>query len=139
MIKRLFLYVLKKNTLPKNERLKSRKQIEFLFGKGKSFSVGSIKVYHSLLENEQKKVTAPLQFGVAVGTRHFKKAVHRNRVKRLMREAFRLQKHNLQQQLKDKAMQLNVFFVFTGKELPAYDLIFEKTGAALKKLMKEYT
>jgi ribonuclease P protein component len=138
LIKRLFLYVLKKNTLSKNERLKSRKQIEFLFGKGKSFSVGSIKVYHALFANEQKPETSSLQFGVAVGTRHFKKAVHRNRVKRLMREAYRLQKHNLQQQLEDQSIQLNVFFVFTGKELPGYDLIFEKTGTALKKLMKEY-
>ena len=69
-----------------------------------------------------------------MGTKHFKKAVDRNRVKRLIREAWRLQKNKLQQQLKEENKQLHVFLIFTGKEVPDYKLIAEKTTIALQKL-----
>ncbi len=119
-------------TLGKQERLKSRKQIEHLFKEGKSFAVPPLRVYYTISALPVDKCS--LQFGVAVGTKHFKKAVDRNRVKRLIREAWRLQKHALQQQLKAEQKQLHVFFIFTGKEVPDYKWIVEKTTAAIQKL-----
>lgn len=119
-------------TLGKQERLKSRKQIEFLFKEGKSFSVSPLRVYYSI--HALPVAHCSLLFGVAVGTRNFKKAVDRNRIKRLIREAWRLQKNELQQKLKQHNKQLHVFLIFTGKEVPDYKLIAEKTGAALQKL-----
>jgi ribonuclease P protein component len=119
-------------TLGKQERLKSRKQIEHLFKEGKSFSVPPLRVYYTACP--LPIANCSLQFGVAVGTRHFKKAVDRNRVKRLIREAWRLQKNSLKQQLDKANQQLHVFFIFTGKEVPDYKLIAEKTGVALQKL-----
>jgi ribonuclease P protein component len=119
-------------TLGKQERLKSRKQIEHLFKEGKSFSVPPLRVYYTSCPLPIDD--SSLQFGVAVGTKHFKKAVDRNRVKRLIREAWRLQKNKLKQQLKEENRQLHVFFIFTGKEVPDYKLISEKTIVALQKL-----
>lgn len=119
-------------TLGKQERLKSRKQIEHLFKEGKSFSVPPLRVYYTACP--LPIANCSLQFGVAVGTRHFKKAVDRNRVKRLIREAWRLQKNDLKQQLDTANQQLHVFFIFTGKEVPDYKLIAEKTTIALQKL-----
>ncbi len=119
-------------TLGKTERLKSRKLIEQLFKEGKSFSVQPIRVYWML--SPPNSNTSYLQFGVAAGTKHFKHAVDRNRIKRLIREAYRLQKIELQLKLKDANLHLNVFFIFTGKEVPDYKLVFEKTGIALQKL-----
>ena len=112
--------------------MKSRKQIELLFKEGKTLNVSPLRIYYSLhpLTNDQ----SPMLFGVAAGTRNFKKAVDRNRIKRLIREAWRLQKNELQQKLKEKNMQMHVFFIFTGKELPDYKLIAEKTAIALQKL-----
>jgi len=78
---------------------------------------------------------ANLQFGVGVSTKNFKKAVDRNRVKRLIREAYRLQKNELKNKLKLKKMHMNLFFIFTGKELPSYDLVYEKLTIALQKLL----
>ncbi len=77
-----------------------------------------------------------LQAAVGVSSRNFKKAVDRNRIKRLMREAYRLQKNNLQQELTQNNKRLSVFFLYVGKELPAYDLVFEKIGTAIKRLIK---
>jgi ribonuclease P protein component len=70
-------------------------------------------------------------------TRHFKKAVHRNRIKRLLREAYRLQKYPLQQLMEQQQQQVILFFIYTDKTLPEYELIYEKMSLALNRLMKE--
>jgi ribonuclease P protein component len=80
---------------------------------------------------------SPLQAGFGAGTRHFKKAVDRNRIKRLSREAYRLQKNPLLQRLEEKRLSLAVFFIYTGKELPDYATVTDKIGVALQKLIKE--
>lgn len=125
----------KRYTLGKEERLKSRKQIDLLFKQGASFNAGVLKVFHQLHEQERAE---PLQFGVGAGTRYFKKAVHRNRIKRLVREAWRLQKEALKEQLLLNGKMIDVFFIFTGRELPDHELIAEKTKMAITKLLDIY-
>jgi len=53
-----------------------------------------------------------------------------------MREAYRLQKNDLQNQLQQQQKQLAVFIIYVGNELPEYDLIFEKTTHVLNRLIK---
>ncbi len=128
---------MKQFTLGKNERLKSRKQIERLFKEGKTLTVTPFKIFYIL---EKKTITVPVTsnvlFGIGAGTKNFKKAVDRNRIKRLVREAYRLQKNELKVKLMEKNLRLNVFFIYTGKELPLYNLVFEKLGTALQKFIK---
>jgi ribonuclease P protein component len=63
--------------------------------------------------------------------------VDRNRIKRLSREAYRLQKAPLSQLLEEKGKCLAVFFIYTGKDLPDYAIVSQKIGVALQKLFKE--
>jgi ribonuclease P protein component len=123
-------------TLGKKDKLKSRKAIEQIFKEGKSFAVFPFRVLYLQAPAPSPLPTAhcPLQTAFSVSKRHFKKATDRNRVKRLMREAWRLQKNTLTQKIKDKNLQ--VFIIYTGNELPEYNLIFEKTGAVIKRLIK---
>ncbi len=83
---------------------------------------------------------AVLQFGVTVGKKHFKKAVHRNHIKRLVREVYRLQKLPLKETLlRTKQLYLKVFFIYSGKEMLNFDLAKEKVNLILQKLEKEAT
>lgn len=119
-------------TFGKNEKLKSRKQIELLFKAGLSFSVFPFRVVYIITPDAGGNVQA----GFSVSTRYFKKAVDRNRVKRLMREGYRLQKRELLDSCAAETKNLDVFFIYTGNELPDYDTVFEKMHAALKRLKK---
>lgn len=130
------LSVRKQFTLGKDERLKSRKQIGQLFDTGKTFVVTSFRVYfilNSKLRTNNER--SPLRFGVGVSSKNFKKAVDRNRIKRLTREAWRLQKNGLEEKLKASVKNLNVFFIYTGNELPDFAMVKDKVSVALKKLV----
>ena len=120
----------KQFTLGKEERLKSRKQTELLFSEGKRFTTPPFKIHYSFNKSEKPL----LQFGAGVGKKNFKKAVDRNRIKRLMREAYRLQKVGLWEKLEEQNYQLAIFLIYIGKELPAYKEVYEKTGKTLDKL-----
>jgi ribonuclease P protein component len=124
--------VAKQFTLGKKERLKSRKSIEQLFSDGKSFAINPFRVYYLF----DTSPGSSLQFGAGVSSKHFKKAVDRNRIKRMMKEAWRLQKTPLSSLVKEQTRQLNVFFIYTGKELPDYKEVYEKTGKIADKLCK---
>ena len=125
----------KRFTLGKKERLKSRKQIEKLFEQGKSFTLTPFRttflVDTKVLITNNKTV---LQFGIGVSNKNFKKAVDRNRIKRLTREAWRLQKNELNEKLRFNNKQLNVFLIYIGKELPEFVTVKEKVNLVLKKL-----
>jgi ribonuclease P protein component len=136
----LFLLIImaRQFTLGKNERLKSRKAIEQLFSEGKKFSISPFRLFYTY-SNPASSIQHPssgIRFGIGVSSRNFKKAVDRNRIKRLVREAWRLQKNPLQEQLKEKGLVLNVFFIYTGAELPEYLLVADKVQAVIKKLQK---
>jgi ribonuclease P protein component len=120
-----------KFTLGKNERLKRRKIIDQVFNEGKSITLFPLKVHYMFCQS----LTDPLQAGFTVSSRQFKKAVDRNRIKRLLREAYRLQKASLQQMLQQNQQQLALFVIYIGKELPDFQLISDKTKQVLNKLI----
>lgn len=122
-----------KNTYSKQEKLKSRKALEGLFAGGKSFSTFPIKVFYTVSDTPQNEVHA----GVGVSSRIFKKANDRNKVKRLLREVYRTQKHPLYAAMDQKAKSLDVFFLYIGKELPVFAELKETMEKVLDKLVRK--
>ncbi len=128
-------------TLNKNDKLKSTKAIEQLFKEGKSFSLFPFRVLYleapaSGIAKQTEAPASVIQTAFSVSKKHFKKAVDRNRIKRLMREAWRLQKNVLVNRVNKGGKDLKVFIIYTGNELPGYDLVVEKTAAVIKRLIK---
>jgi ribonuclease P protein component len=123
-------------TLGKDNKLKSTKIIEQLFKEGKSFSIFPFRVIYLFKENELPASDCKLQTAFSVSKKYFKKATDRNRIKRLMREAWRLQKNIVEEKNIATGKNMMVFLIYTGNELPQYDLVFEKIAAAIKRLVK---
>jgi ribonuclease P protein component len=114
---------------PKNQKLKSSKTIENLFLEGKTHSKFPIKVFFLSKENIETNLAA-----FAVPKRNFKSAVDRNRVKRQLREAYRLNKQLLEGIHGKKFVML---FLFLGKVKPQYAELENAMVKLLKKLYNE--
>lgn len=117
----------------KDERLCSKKIIDKLFTEGKSIFVFPVKIVY--LETAIPG-NYPVQAAFSVGKRNFKKAVHRNLIKRRMWEVYRLNKSNLYDKIGEK--QVAVFFIFTGKTIPEFRQIEASVIKGMKKLLSEF-
>ncbi len=115
----------------KSEKLKSRKALNELFTKGRSFSVFPVKVFYMPLP---EAIADPVKAGVGVSARIFKKAVDRNRIKRLLRECYRLNKLSLHASIAKSGKKTAVFFLYIGREMPEYVFLNEKMQIILTKL-----
>ena len=69
--------------------------------------------------------------------RHFKRAVKRNRVKRQIREAYRKNKHELLQVLRDKERQLAMAFIYLSDRLADSAEIEERMKVALARIKEQ--
>jgi len=116
------------NTFHKQERLCSKKQIDLLFSSGKGALVYPLKAI-SLETPVNLQTQAQAMF--VVPKRQFKKAHDRNKLKRRMREAYRLNKSLLYQELQLKNKKKIIAFIYVGKKEENYSSI-EK---AIKKLL----
>lgn len=119
-----------------NERLKSRKEIGRLFGKD-GLSVNSYPIRLAYVETEEVRGSFPFQAAFVVPKRRFKKAVNRNRIKRMMREAYRLQKSIIGAHTEDTAApakQHALLFIYTGKEEMDYRYLEKKMKKVLGQL-----
>ena len=112
---------------PKAERLKSRITIDEMFSSGKSVGKYPLRLVFIPIENTNN---LPLQVGVSVSKRHFKRAVDRNYYKRLLREAYRLNKHLL---LSDLDQPYAIMFFYQTKERLTYAEIETKTIRLFEK------
>lgn len=117
-------------TFGKQEKLKSRKLIEKLFTEGSSVKKFPVRLVFLQTEHTSD---FPVQVGFSVPKRNFKKAVDRNRIKRLLREAYRLQKNSLYEQLQQPYIFM---FTFIGKKDPTYLEAEQKIQEVLALFMK---
>lgn len=122
-----------KNTFGREEKLKSKKIIEQVFKQGKSFSKNGFTLVYFPVNLAS---FYPAQAGFTVSKVNFKRAVDRNRIKRLMREAYRLNKISLYQSLTASKQQIALMLIYKGKEMPDYVLAETAIIACLSKLCK---
>ncbi|EJL73689.1 ribonuclease P protein component [Chryseobacterium populi] len=98
----------------KEEKLKKNNEITLLFEKGKWRTCGHLRII--ILKNKPTLPVENTKFGVSVSKKYFKRAVHRNRIKRLLRECFRLHKDVFKEAFGDKTI---VMLFWASPEMPA--------------------
>ena len=112
---------------PKSERLKSKNTIDLIFSKGKSVSKYPLRLVYAAIETDSNQ---PIQVGVSVSKKHFKKAVDRNYFKRVLRETFRTNKYIILNAV-DKPYAL--MFFYQSADRLSYAEIQEKTIQLFEK------
>ncbi len=120
-----------KQTFPNIEKLKSKKLLDELFTSGKKLNEYPIKLVFKQLDFDEDVL---IKTGVSVPKRNFKKAVDRNRIKRLLRETYRLNKYIIHKGLDKKYVCM---FLYLGKEMPSFEILNKKMILLLKKMVEK--
>ncbi len=113
---------------PKEERLRSKKLIEQLFREGSSFNSYPLRFVAIYLPQESQS-----QVLVSVSKRYFKKAVDRNRLKRQIKDAYRLRKPFVPQLHTPEGAWL-IGILYVGKEKNPFNYISKKLNSGLERL-----
>ena len=119
-------------TLQKSERLCSYKVIDTLFKSGKSFTVFPFRI---VWKNVILESGFPAQVTFSVSKRNHKKAVTRNYIKRLMREAYRENKEILYKNLNDRSIAIMIIYI--DKNIPTLPVTRDKIKVIFERFKKE--
>lgn len=123
-----------RNTFKKHERLCSKLLLEQLFKDGKSFAVFPFRVVYKIAELPSD---SPAQVAFSVPKKKFKRAVDRNRIKRLMKEAYRLNKQIHYDHFRMSGKQCALLIMYLGKGDIEFAEAQQKIIRLLQRLTKE--
>ncbi|HXS37761.1 MAG TPA: ribonuclease P protein component [Flavipsychrobacter sp.] len=115
------------------ERLKREQHIDTLFHTGKAFSVFPGKFIYNVVERGAE--FSPVRVGFSVPKKKFRSSVHRHRIMRLMREAWRLHKHLLYPAIPSQS-HLHLFLIFTDTAMPDYKKVQEMVVKGIERLIQ---
>jgi ribonuclease P protein component len=127
---------MEEQSLAKKERLKSKKAIAELFSHSSSFGKNPLRIIWRIESNSAPE--SLLKVLVAVPKRRVRKAVQRNRIKRLIREVFRLNKSDLVSFLKDEKVEFHLGILYVGGPMVTFETIEACLTELLKRIPLEY-
>lgn len=119
-----------RHNFPKSERLSSKKLINILFTKGVTLTSYPFIIKYHPLRDEDSPTTQVL---FSVSKRHFKRAVDRNKIKRRMREAYRLNKAPIVALSK----KYTIAYLYTARKILTFEEIASKLKDSIHRLEKE--
>lgn len=122
-------------SLPATERLKSKKQIQHIFAEGKSLKRFPLRLLYSIDPEDPDPQTTKM--GVAVSSKRIGLAVRRNRIKRLIREAYRTQQNDLKTMLSASGKRIHLMFVYLADQPMEYGSLQKAMLHLLGELKKE--
>lgn len=118
-------------TYSKKEKLKSKKLIDQMFAEGQSVSAFPLRMVYKSAAFEDQIIA---KTGVSVSKRNFKTAVDRNRIKRLLRESYRLNKANYFNNL---TTQYALMILYIGKDKPTFTEVDTKMNQLFEKFLNK--
>jgi len=123
-------------SLCKDERLYLREAISDLFANGSSFMVFPYRVTYHVLPEDDPQVARVAIMTIAP-KKKFKHAVDRNRVKRLTREAYRLNKLPLIDAFEEEGKKLQVAFIYSSNEHTTFQETEKKIKSCINLIIKK--
>ena len=121
---------------PKYERICKENEIQSLFDKGAGFSCYPYRVVYLFRTPENKPPTCRLL--LSVSKKRFHHAFKRNRVKRLIREAWRKNNSPLREICDRNTISLDVALIYNATVIHSYEEMFNKTAKAVRELVTRY-
>ncbi len=125
----------KKYGISHQERLKSKKTIDYLFRSGQSNFTYPIKLVYIIQPSVDQ---VPLRFAVSASKKKIKSAVKRNLLKRRMREAYRLNSLEIKEHFSQKDITVSIMFIYVGRNIESYELIEKGIIQCLSSLQQMY-
>lgn len=119
------------NSFPREEKLKSKKLIGRIFTEGYSAKAYPIRIQFVFHDIED---FATCQVGVSVPKRNFKSAVDRNRIKRQIKEAYRLNKSSFLERLISENKKIAMMVIFGSNQKLEYLEIEKYLISAINKI-----
>ena len=123
------------NTFSKAERISAQREIDLLFSEGASFIAYPLRVIHL---QKQPFSGVPCSVLISVPKKRLKHAVDRNRIKRLVRESYRLNKRSFIDFIQTQTIGFLIAFVYVGNGVASYSEIETAVQKALRILTKKY-
>ena len=119
---------------PKKQKLCNETAIKKMFSNGKSFVVEPIRLVWKVEENTDKEAIKSI---IVVPKKKLNLASTRSIVRRRMKDAYRLNKIELEASLNSKNIQLNIAVIYQEEEILPYKVIEEKIKLILGRLSEE--
>jgi len=123
----------KKKSFSKSEHLCGEKRITRLFTEGEAFIAFPLRVVFLI---EKGNDLEPASILASVPKKRFRRAVKRNFLKRLMRESYRINKHDILEKLKEKELQIHIAFGYVSDDEMDFQKIEKKMKMALQRLIE---
>jgi len=121
-------------TLCKAERLFGKKQVDFLFERGEHFTLGNFVIVWIYKDNPS---AFPAQVLISVPKKKIGKATARNKLKRLIKEAYRKQKKLLYEPLANQKKQIQFAIIYQNSNILTYKEIESEINSALNRLINK--
>jgi ribonuclease P protein component len=121
-------------TFRKDEILRKKKSIDQLFNEGASFFIHPFRIFWL---DSTSSTSYPAQILVSVSKRNFKRAVDRNRIRRQIREIYRVSKQPFYEFLEENRLQCTFAIIYTARTIPASDDLRLKIKEVLARLINE--
>ena len=122
--------LIRRQTFRKSERLTSRNTFELLMKKGRQVNESPFRIIWLI---EKLNSPHPAQAAFAVPKKNFKSAVHRNKIKRMMREVYRKNKAGFYPLLESQGKQAALLLVYSGKTMPQFEDVEQKLTLILQR------
>lgn len=128
-------YAMERSTFRKHERLTGRLRLQEVVSHGRSVHESPIKLIGRIME---LPTSAPAQVAFAIPKRYMRLAVHRNRMRRLLREAYRLHKATYHARLRETGAQCAWLFIYQSKEPLTLAETRQKITRSLDRWMEKH-